>query len=60
MVMSAGIGLLKADVMDYVKTVLPIVIQQSRIGGWRGTTAIHYSKMAEWLRGKDNVKKRRS
>ena len=59
MVMSAGIGLLKADVMDYVKTVLPIVIQQSRIGGWRGTTAIHYSKMAEWLRSKDNVKKRK-
>ena len=59
MVMSAGIGLLKADVMDYVKTVLPIVIQQSRIGGWRGTTAIHYSKMAEWLRSKNNVKKRK-
>jgi len=26
----------------YVKTVLPIVIQQSRLGGWRGTSRIYF------------------
>jgi len=28
--------------------VLPIVIQQSRLGGWRGTSEIYFSRMAAW------------
>lgn len=56
MVLQANIGLQKKEVVDYVKSVLPIVIQQSRIGGWRGTSAIHYSKMAEWMKRQNNVK----
>lgn len=45
MVLQAGVELKKAEVIDYIKLVLPIVIQQSRIGGWRGTTHVHYSKI---------------
>jgi type IV secretion system protein VirB11 len=48
MVLQAGVGLKKAEVVDYIKLVLPIVIQQSRIGGWRGTTHVHYAKMEQW------------
>ena len=48
MVLQAGVGLKKSEVVDYIKLVLPIVIQQSRIGGWRGTTHVHYAKMEQW------------
>ena len=48
MVMQAGLGLRKEEILDYIKTVLPIVIQQSRRGGWRGTSAIYFNRMAEW------------
>ena len=48
MVMQAGAGLRKDEIISYVKTVLPIVIQQSRIGGWRGTSEIYFSRMAAW------------
>jgi type IV secretion system protein VirB11 len=48
MVMQAGAGLRKDEIISYVKTVLPIVIQQSRIGGWRGTSEIYFSTMAAW------------
>lgn len=48
MVMQAGAGLRKDEIIGYVKTVLPIVIQQSRIGGWRGTSEIYFSRMAAW------------
>jgi type IV secretion system protein VirB11 len=64
MVLQAGVGLKKAEVMDYIKLVLPIVIQQNRIGGWRGTTHIHYAKMDQWRamkqasQGKKHVPKR--
>jgi type IV secretion system protein VirB11 len=44
MVMQAGAGLRKDEIISYAKTVLPIVIQQSRIGGWRGTVEIYFSK----------------
>jgi type IV secretion system protein VirB11 len=50
MVMQSGLGLRKDEIVSYVKTVLPIVIQQSRIGGWRGTSGIYFSKMAAWKR----------
>lgn len=48
MVMQAGLGLRREEIISYVKSVLPIVIQQSRIGGWRGTSSIYYSKMEQW------------
>jgi type IV secretion system protein VirB11 len=48
MVMQSGLGLRKDEIISYVKTVLPIVIQQSRCGGWRGTSEIYFSRMAAW------------
>ena len=48
MVMQAGVNLGKAEIVDYVRSVVPIVIQQTRVGGWRGTSAIHFDRMAEW------------
>lgn len=48
MVMQTGLGLRKDEIISYVKSVLPIVIQQSRIGGWRGTSEIYFSRMAAW------------
>ena len=48
MVMQAGLGLRKDEIIGYVKTVLPIVIQQKRVGGWRGTSEIYFNRMAEW------------
>ena len=45
MVMQAGLGLKRDEIIAYVKTVLPIVIQQTKIGGWRGTSAIYFSRM---------------
>ena len=50
MVMQAGVGLRKDEIVGYIKAVLPIVIQQSRIGGWRGTSAIYFNRMEEWRR----------
>ena len=48
MVMQAGLGLRKDEIITYVRSVLPIVIQQTRRGGWRGTSAIYFNRMAEW------------
>ena len=48
MVMQSGLGLRKDEIISYVKTILPIVIQQSRLGGWRGTSEIYFSRMAAW------------
>jgi len=48
MVMQSGLGLRKDEIIGYVKTVLPIVIQQSRLGGWRGTSEIYFSRMPAW------------
>jgi type IV secretion system protein VirB11 len=50
MVMQAGLGLRREEIVDYIKTVLPIVIQQTKVGGWRGTSAVHFARMAEWRR----------
>jgi type IV secretion system protein VirB11 len=46
--MQSGLGLRKDEIISYVKTVLPIVIQQNRLGGWRGTSEIYFSRMAAW------------
>ncbi len=48
MVMQAGLGLKRDEIVAYIRSVLPIVIQQRKIGGWRGTSAVYFSKMAEW------------
>lgn len=50
MVMQAGLGLKREEIIAYIKTVLPIVIQQTKVGGWRGTSAVHFARMAEWRR----------
>ena len=49
MVMQAGLGLKREEIIAYIKSVLPIVIQQTKIGGWRGTSAVYFARMAEWL-----------
>lgn len=48
MVMQAGLGLKREEIVAYIRSVLPIVIQQRKIGGWRGTSAVYFSRMAEW------------
>ena len=59
MVMQAGLGLKRDEIIAYVKTVLPIVIQQTKIGGWRGTSAIHFSRMEDWRRERTAGERRR-
>jgi type IV secretion system protein VirB11 len=48
MVMQAGLGLRRDEIVAYIRSVLPIVIQQTKVGGWRGTSAIYFSRMADW------------
>ena len=48
MVMQAGLGLKREEIIAYIKTVLPIVIQLRKVGGWRGASAVHFARMAEW------------
>jgi len=48
MVMQSGLGLRKDEIIAYIRSVLPIVIQQKKIGGWRGTSEIYFSKMSVW------------
>ena len=50
MVMQAGLGLRKDEIIPFIKAVLPIVIQQKRVGDWRGTSEIFFNRMAEWKR----------
>lgn len=52
MVMQAGLGLRRDEIVAYIQSVLPIVIQQTKVGGWRGTSAIYFSRMAEWQAGR--------
>ena len=48
MVMQAGLGLRRDEIVGYIKSVLPIVIQQTKFGGWRGTSAVYFAKFSEW------------
>lgn len=48
MVMQAGLGLKRDEIITYIKSVVPIIIQQRKIGGWRGTSEVYFSKMDEW------------
>jgi type IV secretion system protein VirB11 len=58
MVMQAGLGLRRDEIVGYIQSVLPIVIQQTKIGGWRGTSAIYFSRVAAWRRGRGGRKGR--
>ncbi|WP_131120255.1 P-type DNA transfer ATPase VirB11 [Lichenihabitans psoromatis] len=55
MVMQAGLGLRHDEIIGYIKAVLPIVIQQTKIGGWRGTSAIYFSKMTAWHAARESA-----
>ena len=64
MVMQAGLGLRRDEIIAYIRSVLPIVIQQRKLGGWRGTSEVYFSKMADWRaaladRGGDRGSRRR-
>ena len=48
MVMQAGLGLRRDEIIGYIRSVIPIVIQQTKLGGWRGTSSIHFARVAEW------------
>lgn len=48
MVMQAGLGLKREEIIAYIGSVLPIVVQQTKIGGWRGTSAVYFVRMEEW------------
>ena len=48
MVMQAALGLRRDEIIAYIKSVLPIVIQQTKVGGWRGTSEVYFSRMADW------------
>lgn len=50
MVMQAALGLRRDEIIAYIKSVLPIVIQQTKVGGWRGTSEVYFSRMADWRR----------
>ena len=52
MVMQAGLGLKRDEIVGYVKSVLPIVIQLTKIGGRRGASAVYFAKFAEWQAAK--------
>ncbi|WP_192385924.1 P-type DNA transfer ATPase VirB11 [Mesorhizobium silamurunense] len=56
MVMQASLGFRREEIVGYIKSVLPIVIQQQKIGGWRGTSAIYFARMAEWGEGRGKRK----
>ncbi|MBD3849163.1 MULTISPECIES: P-type DNA transfer ATPase VirB11 [Bosea] len=58
MVMQAGLGLKREEIVGYIKSVLPIVIQQTKIGGWRGTSAVYFARMAEWQQERAGEKRR--
>ena len=45
MSMQAGLGLSRAEIVDYIRSVIPVVIQLSRHGGRRGPTEIQFTKM---------------
>lgn len=59
MVMQSGLGLRKDEIIAYIRAVLPIVIQQKKTGGWRGTAEIYFSKMAEWRQENNHKEKGR-
>jgi type IV secretion system protein VirB11 len=51
-VLMSGTGLSKAEIVSYIRQVLPIVIQLRRDGGVRRWSQIYFHKYAEWKRRK--------
>jgi type IV secretion system protein VirB11 len=47
MSVQAGLGLSKAEIVDYIRSVIPVVIQLSRHEGRRGPSEIQFMKMAK-------------
>ena len=49
MMMQSGMGssFSKADLLDYIRMVIPIVIQLKRSGGMRGVSEIYFSRMIQ-------------
>ncbi len=47
MVMQGGVGLSKAEILDYLRAVLPVVVQLGRRHGKRVVTDILYARMGE-------------
>ncbi|EKJ94774.1 P-type DNA transfer ATPase VirB11 [Bradyrhizobium lupini HPC(L)] len=47
--MQAGLsgGFSKADLMSYIRSVIPIVVQLRKVGGQRGISEIAFSKDIE-------------
>ena len=45
MSMQAGLGLSKAEIVDYIRSVIPIIVQLSRQGGRRGPSEIQFTKL---------------
>ncbi len=51
MVMQAGLGLRKAEIASYIRSVIPIIVQFRRMtGGERVMTHVEFSKMPIWLK----------
>ncbi|SEE71297.1 type IV secretion system protein VirB11 [Rhizobiales bacterium GAS191] len=51
MSMQAGLGLSKAEIVDYIRSVIPIVVQLARRGGRRGPSEIQFVKYGVGSRG---------
>jgi type IV secretion system protein VirB11 len=47
MVLQANLGLKREEIITYIRTVLPICIQLTREGGWRGVAEIQFSKFRQ-------------
>lgn len=47
MVLQANLGLNREEIITYIRTVLPICVQLTREGGWRGVAEIQFSKFRQ-------------
>ena len=47
MVLQANLGLKREEIITYIRTVLPICVQLTREGGWRGVAEIQFSKFPQ-------------
>jgi Type II/IV secretion system protein len=47
MALQANLGLKREEIITYIRTVLPICVQLTREGGWRGVAEIQFSKFRQ-------------
>ena len=47
MVLQANLGLKREEILAYTRAVLPVCIQLTRQGGWRGVSEIQFSKFRD-------------